>query len=182
MGRRQAQSDQVLGSKQVKALEKLLTEFCLQQGNMSVCGGYLPREGRGCSSWKMASSVLSRPTVFRLSQLGFYFFLSKKILAFDLSRWVGLCRVFSLVCGVSALPLQRQDVISVMSVQGFTVSYWLFFTGPMREPGSVSMNWQTHVLFSSPECIGLLFFWPSVLCIVRGWLFSPNIFWWPTHV
>lgn len=104
----------------------------------------------------MASSVLSRPTVFRRSQLGFYFFLSKKILAFDLSRWVGLCRVFSLVCGVSALPLQRQDVISVMSVQGFTVSYWLFFTGPMREPGSVSMNWQTHVLFSSPECIGLL--------------------------
>lgn len=72
----------------------------------------------------MALLVLSRPTVYRHSQLWVvFFFPSKKFLAFDLLRWVGLCRVFSLVCGVSALPLQRQDVVSVMSIQGFTVSY-----------------------------------------------------------
>lgn len=47
----------------------------------------------------------------------------KQNLSSDLSRRVGLLRVFSLVCGASALPLQRQDVLSVMSVQGFIVSY-----------------------------------------------------------
>lgn len=47
---------------------------------------------------------------------------------------------------------------------------------PMREPASINMNWQAHVLFSLPECTGLLYSWQFFFCIVWGWLFFPNIF------
>ena len=110
----------------VKALGKVLTAFYLWQGNMSVCD-VCPLEREGVLQLKNGLICLEQAYCFQaLTAVGwffFFFFWSKNFLAFDLSRWVGLCRVFSLVCGVSALPLQRQDVISVMSVQGFTVSY-----------------------------------------------------------
>lgn len=80
--------------------------------------------------------------------------LVKKILTFDLSRCVELCRVFSWVCGVSALPLLRQDVISVMSVQGFAVSYWLLFADPRRGLRSVSMKWQAHASLAHLSALG----------------------------
>lgn len=116
---------------------------------MWLSGGHLPREGRGCSSWKMASFVLRRPTVL------YYFcccFYQKK------KSCLSPFKMGSIVLGIfirlrmSALPLQRQDVTYVMSVQGFIVFYWSFFTGPVRE-WIRSMNWQTHICVSSPECI-----------------------------
>ena len=138
MERRQAQSDQISGS-QGQGLGKS-TDCILSVAGKYVCLWCLPPgEGRGAPAekWPYLSWAGLLFSGTHSCGLGFFFFFfwSKNFLAFDLSRWVGLCRVFSLVCGVSALPLQRQDVISVMSVQGFTVSYWLLFTDSMANRG-----------------------------------------------
>ena len=110
--------------------------------------------------------------------------LVKKILAFDLSRCVELCRVFSWVSGVSALPLPRQDVISVMSVQGFVVSYWLLFTDPMRGLRSISMNWQVQASLAPLSALGLFLFGSDILSFVQfgGGCFYQIIFWWLIHI
>lgn len=146
MGRGDVQGDWHSDSSQVKALGKVLVEKC-------ICLWWPPpRERRGAPAEKWPH--LSWTGLLFLGTHSWFFV--KKILAFDLSRWVGLCRVFSLVCGMSALLLHRQDVISVVSAQGFTVSYWLLFTDPMRELGK-KHELASLCLCSSPECIGVSF-------------------------
>lgn len=85
-----------------------------------VCLWWLPPRRSRVRQLKNGLICLKQAYWFQTLTAGYFV---RRIPVFDLWRWVGLCGVFSLVCGVSALPLQRQDVISVMSGHGFIASY-----------------------------------------------------------
>lgn len=147
---------------------------------LSVAGKYVglwwlsPWRGKGLLNWKMALSVVSRPTGFRHSQM--LFVRKKKNSCFWPFKMGSIVQsiFISLWCVCFASAEAKCHICHVCS--GFYSLLLIILYRPMREPASISMNWQAHVLFSLPECTGLLVSWQFFLCIVWWWLFFPNIF------
>lgn len=124
----------------------------------SVCGREIclwwlsPWRGKGLLSWKMTLSVLSRPTVFRHSQM---LFVQKRNPCFWPFKMGSIVQsiFISLWCVCFASAETRCHICHVCS--GFYSLLLITLYRPMREPASISINWQAHVLFSLPECTGL---------------------------
>lgn len=173
MERRQVQSDQMSCSTQVKASGRVVTAFCLWQGNMSVCGGCLPGEGRGCSAEKWPYLSWAGLLVLGIHRCFLYGKKNSCFWPFKMGSIVQSIFI-SLWCVCFASAEAKCHICHVCS--GFYSLLLIILYRPMREPASISMNWQAHVLFSLPECTGLLVSWQFFLCIVWWWLFFPNIF------
>lgn len=183
MERRQAQSDQISGS-QGQGLGKS-TDCILSVAGKYVCLWCLPPgEGRGAPAEKwpyLSWAGLLFSGTHSCGLVFFFFFLVKKFSCFwpfKMGRIVQSIFI-SLWCVCFASAEARCHICHVCS--GFHSLLLITLYRLHGEPGSVSVNWQAHVLFSSPKCIGLLFFWQSSLCTVCRWLLFPNMFWWPTH-
>lgn len=153
--------DQTSGSKQAKALGKhCLCSVCGRKRDFCVAAS---PEGRRCSSWKMAFSVLSKPTVFRHSQL---------IFCLKTSRFwpFKICMIVQgiFIC-LTCLPCLYRGKMSCLF--GGLQSEWLCFPDPTRELRSVSVAGELMLLLY----VALLS-WHSSLHIVWGWLILLNMF------
>lgn len=148
-------SDQIFVSKQVKALGKYLPhsiwvrEMCLSVVAVSP-------------SWKMASSVLSKPTVFRHSQLVYFV---KKILfwPFKMGKIVQ-SNFISLWCVCFASAEAGCHICHVCS--GFYSLLLITAYRPHERAGICKHDLQVHSHVAHLSALGFLFSWQSFLCLV----------------